>query len=134
MPLLFHTHISMTRWWSGAGHSAMRRSSRDNEAWVMRPDRQIVYWDLTYPLLGDVTLIRCGGHFPGSTVLHWPGADGKGVLMTGDTIMVVADTRWVTFMYSYSNDIPLNHPPWNVLSRRWNPSPMTVYTAPGGRK
>jgi glyoxylase-like metal-dependent hydrolase (beta-lactamase superfamily II) len=61
--------------------------------------------------LGDITLIRCGGHFPGSTVLHWPaGADGKGALMTGDTIMVVADTRWVTFMYSYPNDIPLNRP------------------------
>ena len=28
--------------------------------------------------------------------------------MTGDTIMVVADTRWVTFMYSYPNTIPLN--------------------------
>jgi len=29
------------------------------------------------------------------------------VLMTGDTIMVVPDTRWVSFMYSYPNLIPL---------------------------
>ena len=27
--------------------------------------------------------------------------------MTGDTIMVVPDTRWVSFMYSYPNLIPL---------------------------
>lgn len=27
--------------------------------------------------------------------------------MTGDTIMVVPDTRWVSFMYSFPNLIPL---------------------------
>jgi hypothetical protein len=29
------------------------------------------------------------------------------VLLTADTIDVVQDTRWVTFMYSYPNLIPL---------------------------
>jgi hypothetical protein len=52
-------------------------------------------------------LIRCGGHFAGGTVLHWPaGAGGKGVLLTGDIIQVVPD-RNVSFMYSYPNLIPL---------------------------
>ena len=56
-----------------------------------------------------LTLIRTGGHFPGSTVLHWAaGAAGRGALLTGDSIMVVPDTRWVSFMYSYPNLIPLN--------------------------
>ena len=36
------------------------------------------------------------------------GAQGRGVLMTGDSIMVVPDTRWVSFMYSFPNLIPLN--------------------------
>jgi hypothetical protein len=40
--------------------------------------------------------------------LHWQkGAGGQGVLLTGDTIQVVADRRWLTFMYSYPNSIPL---------------------------
>lgn len=96
--------------WSRAFGDAPIYLHRDNEPWVMRPDPCIVYFDgETHSLLPDVTLIRCGGHFPGSTVLHWAaGAEGKGVLMTGDTIMVVADPRWVTFMYSYPNTIPLN--------------------------
>jgi len=104
-----HFYDSMVEW-SRAFHDAPIYLHRDNEPWVMRPDKRIVYWETeTYPLLPDVTLIRCGGHFPGSSVLHWgAGADGKGVLMTGDTIMVVADPRWATFMYSYPNDIPLN--------------------------
>jgi glyoxylase-like metal-dependent hydrolase (beta-lactamase superfamily II) len=104
-----HFYDSMVNW-SRAFHGAPIFLHRDNEPWVMRPDPRIVYWDTeTYPLLADITLIRCGGHFPGSSVLHWAsGADGKGALMTGDTIMVVADTRWVTFMYSYPNIIPLN--------------------------
>jgi hypothetical protein len=53
--------------------------------------------------------VRCGGHFPGSAVLHWAdGADGRGALFTGDTIQVVSDRRWVSFMYSYPNLIPTN--------------------------
>ena len=79
-----------------------------NRQYVMRPSERVRYWDgETLDLGQSVTLIRCGGHFVGSTALHWPGEDGKGVLMTGDTIMVVPDTRWVSFMYSYPNLIPL---------------------------
>nr|MBA3416177.1 MBL fold metallo-hydrolase [Chloroflexia bacterium] len=56
-----------------------------------------------------LTAIRCGGHYPGSSVLHWAdGADGAGALFTGDTIYVVQDRRWVSFMYSYPNLIPLD--------------------------
>jgi hypothetical protein len=42
-------------------------------------------------------------------VLHWPdGADGKGVILSGDILQVVQDRRWVSFMYSYPNLIPLS--------------------------
>jgi glyoxylase-like metal-dependent hydrolase (beta-lactamase superfamily II) len=82
----------------------------DNRDWVMRPDPAIQFWTGESKNLDEgITLVRTGGHFPGSTVLHWAeGAGGKGVLMTGDSIMVVPDTRWVSFMYSYPNLIPLN--------------------------
>jgi hypothetical protein len=82
----------------------------EHQPWMMRPDARVHYWDgegLT--LASGVTLLRCGGHFPGSTVLHWAhGADHKGALFTGDTITVVADRRYVSFMYSYPNLIPLH--------------------------
>jgi glyoxylase-like metal-dependent hydrolase (beta-lactamase superfamily II) len=82
-----------------------------DRAWVTRPDAAIVFWDgnTADPLPGsDLTLIRCGGHFPGSCVLHWAvGVGGAGALLTGDTIQVVADRRWVSFMESYPNLIPL---------------------------
>ena len=55
-----------------------------------------------------MTLVRCGGHFAGSSGLHWAGgAGGKGALFTGDTITVVPEPRWMSFMYSYPNLIPL---------------------------
>jgi glyoxylase-like metal-dependent hydrolase (beta-lactamase superfamily II) len=75
----------------------------------MRPSERSTFWSgETYQLVDDITLIRLGGHFPGSTVLLWPhAADGKGVLLTGDTIMVVPDWEWVSFMWSYPNLIPL---------------------------
>src|SRR5262249_43669111 len=55
-----------------------------------------------------LTIIRMGGHFPGSPVLYWrEGAGGKGALFTGDGILPVEDRRWVSFMYSYPNLIPV---------------------------
>jgi hypothetical protein len=40
-----------------------------------------------------VVVTRAGGHFTGSAARKWPGRDGKGVLATGDTIVVVPSTR-----------------------------------------
>jgi hypothetical protein len=61
------------------------------------------------PLFGGITLIRGGGHFEGGAMLHYAeGADGKGALLSGDIIQVVPDRRWVSFMYSYPNNIPLS--------------------------
>ena len=77
--------------------------------WVMRKSSRIQFWEeATFPLWDDLTLINCGGHFEGGTVLHWPaGANGKGALLTGDIIQVVQDRRYVSFMRSYPNLIPL---------------------------
>lgn len=77
--------------------------------WVMRPSERITFWSgETYPLKEGITLHRLGGHFAGGTVLHWQqGADGRGVLLSGDIIQVVADRQWLSFMYSYPNLIPL---------------------------
>jgi hypothetical protein len=81
----------------------------DDREWVMRPDPAVQLWEgETLELDGGLTLIRCGGHFAGATVLHHPaGADGRGALLTGDVIQVVPDRTHVGFMYSYPNLIPL---------------------------
>jgi len=104
-----HFYSSMIEWSRAFGGIPIHLHA-DNRPWVMRPDSTISFWEGdSLELLPGVTLIRCGGHFPGSTVLHWAsGADGKGALFTSDTINVVADRNWVTFMYSYPNSIPLN--------------------------
>ena len=67
------------------------------------------FWEGTTLSLWDgLTLINSGGHFEGGTVLHWPaGARGRGALLTGDIIQVVQDRRYVGFMRSYPNLIPL---------------------------
>lgn len=104
-----HFYSSMVPWSRAFGDVPILLHE-DNRPWVMRSDASVEYWGgETREVLPGVTLVRCGGHFPGATVLHWAGgADGKGALFTGDTIMVVPDTRWVSFMYSYPNIIPLN--------------------------
>lgn len=107
---LSHPHYySVIVEWSHAFGSMPIYIHEGDRQWVTRPDPVIQLWEGDTLEIGDsLTLIRVGGHFEGSTVLHWrDGADGKGVLLTGDSILVVSDTRYVTFMYSFPNYIPL---------------------------
>jgi hypothetical protein len=82
----------------------------DDREWIMRPDPAIELWEGETRSLGDgLTLIRCGGHFAGGTVLHAGDA-----LLAGDIVQVLPDRGWVGFMYSYPNLIPL--PPESVVA------------------
>lgn len=106
-----HPHLvgSLVEWSHTFGNAPIYWHA-DNRDFVMRLDSAYQFWDgETLPLPAGLTLVRCGGHFPGSDVLHWPqGADGRGALLTGDTIQIAQDRRYVSFMYSYPNMIPLN--------------------------
>jgi glyoxylase-like metal-dependent hydrolase (beta-lactamase superfamily II) len=103
-----HYYSTMVEW-SRAFGGAPIYLHREEARWVMRPDPCIRFWDgERHAVLGDLALVRTGGHFDGYQVLHWPnGADGRGVLFSGDQPMVAQDRRWVSFMYSYPNLIPL---------------------------
>ncbi len=104
-----HYYSTIVEWSHAFGNIPIYIHAGDRE-WVTRPDAVIQFWAGDTLQIGDgLTLIRCGGHFEGASVLHWrDGADGQGVLFTGDTILVVSDTHYVTFMYSYPNYIPLS--------------------------
>ncbi|MEP6987823.1 MAG: MBL fold metallo-hydrolase, partial [Chloroflexota bacterium] len=104
-----HYYSTIVEWSHAFGNFPIYIHSGDRE-WVTRPDAVIQFWDGDTREIGDgLTLIRCGGHFEGSTVMHWrDGTDGKGVLFVGDTMLVVNDTRYLTFMYSYPNYIPMS--------------------------
>src|SRR3954453_2248136 len=82
----------------------------DDRQWVTRPHPSIVPWTGDSRQISDgITLVRAGGHFTGGTILHWrAGAQGRGALLTGDIAMVAMDRRWLSFMRSFPNYIPLN--------------------------
>jgi rubredoxin len=103
-----HFYSSMVSWAHALEtpvwlHEADRR-------WVNRPDPALRFWQgSTHRMLDGVTLVHVPGHFEGSTVLHWAqGAQGRGVLLAGDQPNVCDDRRWVTFMRSYPNFLPLS--------------------------
>jgi glyoxylase-like metal-dependent hydrolase (beta-lactamase superfamily II) len=102
-----HFYSSMIEW-AECFDAQIFLHSADHE-WVMRKSPRTELWKGTTLLLWDgLTLINCGGHFDGGTVLHWAaGANGQGALLTGDIIQVVQDRRYVSFMRSYPNLIPL---------------------------
>ncbi len=104
-----HFYDSMVSW-SHAFDRAPIFIPKVDQEWVMRPDPVIHFWSgLPEELVPGVTLIQCGGHFPGSSVLHWEdGAGGQGALLVGDSIIVGMDRGQVSFMHSYPNFLPLS--------------------------
>jgi hypothetical protein len=103
-----HYYISMVEWSLAFGDAPIYLHAADRQ-WIMRPDDGVLFWQgLTQAVLNGPVLINTPGHFEGFQVLYWPdGADGKGVLLSGDQPQVCPDRNWVSFMYSYPNYIPL---------------------------
>ena len=80
-----------------------------DRAWVQRPDPSIRTWTGDLEVVPGVRLRTVGGHFPGSAVALWAaGAQGRGVLLTGDTVFPGPDGRTVSFMRSFPNRLPLS--------------------------
>jgi hypothetical protein len=103
-----HFYGTMIEWSHAFGRAPVYIPEADRE-WVVRPDAVVEYYTGTREALPGVTVVQVGGHFEGSGVLHWAqGAEGRGALLTGDSIAVAADREWVTFMRSYPNYIPLS--------------------------
>lgn len=104
-----HYYSSMVEWSRAFGDAPIYVHERDAQ-WIPRTDNVVLWSGDTHEVLPGRTLINAGVHFAGGTVMHWrDGVDGSGALLAGDIFTVVADRRWVGFMYSYPNLIP-EHP------------------------
>ena len=103
-----HFYSSMIEWSKAFGNVPIYIHEDDKE-WIQYEHENIVLWNGEIKIINDeVTLIKCGGHFKGSSILYWAGgAEGEGAIFTGDTIHVAADRKSVSFMYSFPNLIPL---------------------------
>ncbi|HET7460634.1 MAG TPA: hypothetical protein VFJ82_05285 [Longimicrobium sp.] len=100
-----HFHTAMVEWAHAFGCPVYVHAA--NRDWVMRPDPLIELWEgETREIGGGMTLVRCGGHFPGSAILH-RARDG-GEIFGGDTLFVNPDRRTVAMMYSFPNHVPLS--------------------------
>ena len=102
-----HFYGAITSWADAFGAEILVPA--DDAAWLRAGDQRVRTWSGVLEVLPAVTLIQCGGHFPGSAVLHWAdGADGRGVLFSGDTIFVTPGEDRVTFVWSAPNRLPLS--------------------------
>jgi len=99
-----HYYSSMVEW-SQTFNAPIYIHENDRQ-WVQRTDASIHFWSgETHSFSDGANLIRIGGHFPGFQCLHSGSA-----LFTGDLPQVCPDRRWVSFMYSYPNYLPLSAP------------------------
>jgi glyoxylase-like metal-dependent hydrolase (beta-lactamase superfamily II) len=125
-----HFYSAMVEWAHAFGCPVWLHESE--RKWVMRPDSSIRFWaGETNSLGGGLTLIRCGGHFAGAQVLH---LGDRAALLSGDTVTVLPDRRFVGFMYSYPNQIPLPAATVQRIGKALEPYQVdTIYGAWWGR-
>jgi len=80
-----------------------------DEQWLGRRSDRIQFYTESHRLTSGLSIHRIGGHFPGSAIVHWAdGADGRGVILCGDTVFPNPDQETVAFLRSYPNNIPLS--------------------------
>jgi len=122
-----HYYATMVEWSRAFGGVPIHLHAADRQ-WIMRPDPAIKLWEGdTLPLAREITLIRCGGHFAGGTVLHWAaGGEGRGALLSGDIVQLIPDRKYVSFMRSYPNIIPLSAPAVARIGAVLEPWPFDV--------
>ena len=103
-----HYYTTMAEWSEAFGGIPVLTHAAD-KAWIQRPGPHVALWEgERREILPGVTLIRCGGHFAGGTVLHVAdAAGGKGALLSGDILQVTPGCDGLGFMRSYPNYIPL---------------------------
>ncbi|MGO4104488.1 MBL fold metallo-hydrolase [Leifsonia sp. YAF41] len=120
-----HPHLmgAMVSWSQAFGGAPIYVAAADR-AWTRRPDPAIVHWSGEANPLPGIRLVQCGGHFAGSSVLHWAdGAEGRGVIFTGDTVFIGPDGRTVSAMRSYPNLLPLPEGAVGQILDRLEPLP-----------
>jgi len=128
-----HSYGAMVEWGHAFGSAPIYVHATDRR-FVARPDSSVIFWDHdAFEIVPGATLLRCGGHFGGSAVLHWgQGANGRGAVLAGDTLRIGPDGQ-ISFMRSDTNMIPLDGvtvqriattlAPWHfdtILGARWD--------------
>lgn len=104
-PHMFGAQVAWSRTFDGAPVYV----AEADRSWIQRADPFIRFWSGDLEVFPGVTLRTVGGHFPGSAVAHWTaGANGRGALLTGDSIFPGPNGKWVTFMRSFPNTIPMS--------------------------
>lgn len=129
-----HFYTAMLEWSAACGNAPVHIHADDGE-WVQRSAAALHPWDGEELQIGQARMIRCGGHFAGSSVLHCPWLeDGRGALFVGDTMQVTMDRRHVSFMRSYPNLVPLNAEAVKAISQAVRPYRFeAIYGAFPGR-
>ncbi|MTD14419.1 hydrolase [Nakamurella sp. YIM 132087] len=103
-----HMYGVQLEWSSLLGDVPVLACAADRE-WLGRKDDRIEFWSGEHRVADDYVLHQVGGHFVGSAVAHWAaGAEGRGVLLVGDTVFPNPDRRTISFQRSYPNRLPLS--------------------------
>ncbi|PST83396.1 MBL fold metallo-hydrolase [Pedobacter yulinensis] len=105
---LSHPHFcsNMNEWAEAFNCEILIHAS--NSPWIVNRTPRLNLWqgDMLY-LWDDLSLLKLGGHFPGSSVLYAPSLSAGGTVLLGDTLMVSPNGRHLSAMYSYPNRMPL---------------------------
>lgn len=117
-----HFYGAMHEWSAALGGVPIYLHDAD-EDWAAYDSPFVRFWDgERFALTDALELVHLPGHFAGSTGLLWKnGPRPGGSLFSGDALHVVMDRRFVSFMRSYPNLIPLGPKALKRLEKHVSP-------------
>lgn len=106
--VISHPHYySLMAEWAEAFQCPVYLHEKDRK-WVMDESDRFRFWNHEqFELLPGISVIHLGGHFPGSSILHFSAPNEKVALLVGDTLYLSRNKKHLSVMYSYPNVIPL---------------------------
>ncbi|RGP74751.1 metallo-beta-lactamase family [Fusarium sporotrichioides] len=128
-PHFYSTHLE----WAREFDCPVYLAAQDQE-WLNREDtehRRVLFDGETQDILAGVTMVKLGGHFPGSSILHW-----NDNIFTGDTIGISLsglnrshhnkNHQVFFFHYAFPNFIPLGPTAMRLMWKRLRPWDFTA--------
>ncbi|AVR44451.1 MBL fold metallo-hydrolase [Christiangramia fulva] len=103
-----HPHYySLMAEWAGYFDCPVYLHENDRK-WVFDKEDNIHFFsEDKLEITKGIEIVNSGGHFPGSTVLHYKSENQAPTLFGGDTLYLSLNKKHLSAMYSYPNNIAL---------------------------
>jgi len=113
--------------WAGIFDCPVYIHKYDEEHIMVKGKHTRLWEEEEMPLWDGIRLIRIGGHFAGSSILHVPALSKEGTIICGDTLFLSPSMKHFSVVYSSPNRMPLPLAEMRRVKSRFDSIPFDAF-------